>query len=239
MQRGLELDQREAQLESQRQSLVEAEDTIARNQAELEQWRDELRQERERLADQARQDRRRFAEERRGAADDLARQREALEQAGRQIDARRAALDELRVELTTLSRETLETRVAAEELIAGLSTRLAEPALSKSLATGRARLADLNSLAASRLAEREAELRTLAVQLTQQSEKLSVQKVELDGWLERRQREFDQQATKLATRDDELRQLELDLRARQERFRDERLVLEREIRRLTIRLHSR
>ena len=238
-QRAAELDERANQLELQRQSLTEAEDVLVRNDAALRTWRDELQQERAHLAQQARIDRRRWAEEHRAATTDLARQRDTLERAGRQLDARRQALDELRGELMAMSREALESRLAAEELVAGLSTSLAAPVLATSLADGRARLADYHQLAAGKLAEREVELQKLADELAGQSQKLSAQKDELDQWLNRRQREFDEQTARLAAREDELRQSEIDLRAEQERFRDERLVLEREIRRLTIRLHSR
>jgi hypothetical protein len=238
-QRAAELDEQEANLDSRRHALVQAEEVIARDQAELGKWRDELGQERERLAQQARVDRRRRAEERRAAETDLERQRDSLERTSRQLDARRQALDELRGELMAISRDALETRLAAEELVAGLSTSLSAPQLATSLADGRARLADYHQLAAGKLAEREVELRKLADDLAEQSAKLSAQKNDLDCWLSRRQREFDKQTSRLAAREDELRQAEIELRAQQERFRDQRWVLENEIRRLSIRLHSR
>jgi len=237
-QRSSELDEREIALDTRKQAIVEAEDVIARNQAELIKWRDALQQERERLAQQARFDRRRWAEERRAAETDLAQERESLERASRQLDARRQSLDELRAELMGMSREALETRLAAEELVAGLSTSLSAPEIANALADGRARLADYHQLSARRFAEREIELQKLADDLATQSAKLTAQKVELDQWLNRRQREFDEQAVRLAAREDELRQAEIQQRAQQEQFRDQRWVLENEIRRLTIRVHS-
>ena len=238
LRRTRELTEIAADLAAREQNLAAAEELQIRVETELSALRHELDVERERLGEQARVDRRRIAESERAAAEELASQREAQLRQSDQFNERQASLERLRAELTEVHREALEARLAAEETLARLVGTASAGDITKALADTRARLADHWRLAAGRVAEERAALTSLRDDIGAQAQKLTVQKDDLTAWVERRQREFDQQAAGLAERDAELRHWENEMRAERDQWVRDRLAFEQQLRSTVARLRE-
>ena len=135
---------------------------------------------------------------------DLERKREAVQRRADHVDHCRASLIQLRDELTRMHRETLEIRLATEELWVQLSGAAPPAALTRSLGRIRTRLAEQYQQANAELAEQKTELESVRSQLIEQHETLRVQKQRFDQWLVHRQEELEQQASCLVAREQEL-----------------------------------
>jgi len=225
-------------LAAREQNLAQAEQLQIRAEAELDALRCELVKERDRLAEQSRADRRRLVERERTAAAEITQEREALRRRNAEVDARQANLDRVRVELTELHREALEARLAAEETLAKLAGSAAPAAVSRALAEARERLADHWRLVAGRIADERSKLAALGEEMTARSKKLAAQNDDLAQWVERRQREFDQQAAALAEREEQAREHEKHVRGERDEWEQARLAYEQQLRGTIARLRK-
>jgi chromosome segregation ATPase len=226
------LQERLVHFQARAHHLDEAEALLASHQEDLEHARRQLTIDREAIEEQAEADRRRMADERAAMLDELNEQKQALKRRGDEIDARRAAVRQLQEEVARTQRETLEMRLATEELWARLCGTMAPAALTRSLAEIRGQLADQNRLVLKDMAEQKAELTALAAQLDQRHSKLSGKRQELQTWLERRQREIEKQASVLVKREQELDKQEAHFKKRAREWEAERHDYQKEIRRL-------
>lgn len=235
--RAAKLDAREQRLAVRERHLGEAEGLLEHGRAQLAELRQELEAQRERLAEQARADRRRLAEAQRSQETELGEQRAALERASEQLDHRRGALLQSQQEVSQLHRETLELRLATEELWSELAGAAPPAALASALSATRARLADHYRLERGEIARQRAELEALAVELGAQHDHLRRQADELQDWLAGRQAELERQAAALAARELDLDRQQAESRAAEARWHGQRFELEQEVRRLSIELH--
>lgn len=227
-----ELNEREAELERREVSVGEQEERMKTAVIEWERLRVETEEMRERLAAQCRNDRLETAELRRRAEIELTERREALERHGEQLDFRRAAIRKQHDELAASQRETLEMRLAAEELWTQLSGTVPAAALTEQMAKIRAKLTEQYRLAQNDLAAQAEELHSLRGDLAAESERLRKQSHELRRWAEARSEEIEQQAAFLTHREAELERQDSDLLHRGQQWRRERFQLEQEIQRL-------
>ncbi len=163
---------------------------------------------------------------------ELDKERQKLKRRRDDLDARRAALKQLRSDVTRTQRETLEMRLATEELWTRLCGTMAPAALTQSLAQLRVKLADQQRLAHQELAEQRAELEQLGRRLGEQHESLGKQKRELQEWVKRREEEIEEQAMRLVKREQSLDQQQTELKRLDKQWKHERHNYEREIRRL-------
>ncbi len=181
----------------------------ARVQAEIEQLHEELLRRQKAFDDEAADARRRMAEEHAQAMADVERRREAVQRQSEHLDRSRATLQQLRDELGRVHRETLELRLAAEELWAQLSGVAPSAAITQSLGRIRAKLADQYRAANDELAAREKQLELAREELLEHHAKLVEQKQQFDAWIAVRQEECQQQAARLVAREQQLRHKEL------------------------------
>jgi hypothetical protein len=145
---------------------------------------------------------------------------------------RRAAVDQMRAELTVAQREALENRLVAEELLAQLSGAIPPAQLTHQIARSRARLVDCFRLQQENIAEERRQLEVLAVQITDQHSRVAAQKRELEQWLRERSTESDAEAARLAEREGQIdRQRDLVERQRFD-WEHERQEYQHQIRRL-------
>ena len=100
-----------------------------------------------------------------------------------------------------MHRETLEIRLATEELWIKLSGAVPPAALTHSLGRIRNRLADQYRLANAELLEQKKELESIRDQLVEQYQKLVEQKQQFERWMDARQEESQQQASMLIARE--------------------------------------
>ena len=226
--------QKEAQqsFDRRQQELDQAEALLAEARSDMENLREELIRKRQQIDEEARLQRQRMAAEQRRAQDELDKKRQSLERRGEHVDHCRAALQELRAELERMHRETLEIRLATEELWVQLSGAAPPAVLTRSLGQIRARLADHYRLAGSELDEQKEELQTIRCELAEQHEKLLQQKQQIEEWSGRRQEEIQQQAARLVAREQELEHQQSQFEESAQQWHAERLDYEQEIRRL-------
>jgi hypothetical protein len=135
---------------------------------------------------------------------ELEEQRRAIERRSEQLDRSQIALEQTREELGRLHRETLEFRLATEELWLRLSTAAPAAELIHSLGQIRGKLAEHYRLANAELQEKKAELERLRDELAREHGKLARKKRQFDRWVATCREEVSQQADRLTARQREL-----------------------------------
>lgn len=159
-----------------------------------------------------------------------------LARRGEELDARRKELEQLQDNLRQLHKETLETRLAGEELLGQLSGAVPAAALTSSISRLRRKLDDQFRLVQSDLSQQRHELDGLRTTLTERHERLVQQKTELQVWVREREATIEQQAARLVAREQELDSQQGQFQAVQQRWQEERQGYQQEIRRLLGRL---
>jgi hypothetical protein len=233
-----DLVQRLQTLETRQQQLDKAESELARARTEIDRLREELLQQRDKDRESARAQRQQMALEHRHALAELEEKRQALKRRSEQIDQNWAALEQLRSDLGHMHRETLEIRLATEELWVQLAGTAPPAAITHSLGQIRSRLADHYRLVNADLAEKKKELQSLYDQLASRHEKLRRHKEELDRWSAARQEEIQQQARRLLDREQQLDRHETQFNDMARQWETERLEYQQEIRRLRLQLDA-
>jgi hypothetical protein len=160
------------------------EDAEARAEAERKTLREKLDVEQRQFQETMRAERHQLTlQQRRGMAA-LESQRQAVERRSEHVDQRQKALEQLRTEVSRVHRETLEIRLATEELWAQLSGVARDAKLTAMLGKIRARLADDYRLAGQDLDKQREELEGIRGELIEQQQTLLQQKRQLDQWAE-------------------------------------------------------
>lgn len=227
-----ELNARETALDGREQAIVDQEENLKQATLEWQRLRAELNEERERLAAQQRHDRLELAELRRRAEAEASERQTALERRSEELDFRRAAIRREQEDLAAAQHETLEMRLAAEELWTRLSGTLPTAALTEHMARIRSRLSEQYRIVQTDMAAQKAELEALRTDLAAEGERLRFQTEELHRWAEARHEEIERQAAFLTGREAELERQDGALYQRSQAWRQERFQLEQEIRRL-------
>jgi hypothetical protein len=225
------------------EALAERERRLAESETAMDAQRAALRQFDEQLtADRRRLEEERLAQSERMVADqihlaaEIEQKRREVQERSEQVDLAQAALEQLRSELGGIHRETLEIRLATEEMWADLSGSAPPAALTRSLGRIRSRLADHYRTANLELHQKQEELQRLRAQLSEQYEKLVRKKRHFDTWTRQCRAEVEQQAARLMARGEELDRREADMREYVRRTQAEKLDLQQDIRRLRSRL---
>lgn len=146
-----------------------------------------------------------------------------------ELEARQAALDQLRETLTRSQRESLELRLATEELWNQLITKFPAPALTASLGNIRAQLADHDRQVRQELLEHRQKLEVLRDQLVEQHTRLDHKKREHQAWVERRTQELDQRTQSLTARQFKLEEQQRAIEHLQHDWSCERLALQDQV----------
>jgi hypothetical protein len=223
-------------LDARGQQPQQAEARLAEAHAEMLRLQEELREDRRRVQEEGRRQQQRWAAEHRRALEELENKRQAVDRRGEYVDQCRLALHQLRSELGRMHRETLEIRLATEELWVQLSAAAPPAALTRSLGRIRSKLAEHYRFANAELQAQKAELEGIRGQLGEQLAKLSQQKRQFDQWAAVRQEEADKHAARLIAREQQLSAREAELQDRRHCWQAERLEYQHEIRRLQARL---
>ncbi len=195
-----------ADLESRREALLRAESLLADELADVGRQRDELEAAVAAHRQQVRAAEAEAEEERRRTAEELEHKRQAIARETDRLEARRGELERLRDELREAQRETLEVRLATEELWSQLSGVVPAASLTRAIGRIRQRLTDQYRLAATEVEDQKRELESLRGRLQQHHDRLAKRQQDLQQWFERRQAELHEQAERLALREEELSQ---------------------------------
>jgi hypothetical protein len=217
---------------------AEAEERLARELAEVQMLREDLTAARRKMDENRRAEEERFEAHRRQALAEIDAGRQAIRRRGEHVDKSMEALEQLRAELGRVHRETLEIRLATEELWAQLSGAAPPPALVQSMGRIRGRLAEHYRLANTELQEQKQEIERLRLALGEQHEQLLRQKRDFDQWAVACRQEVEKQSTRLIARGQELDHRESEFDAKQREDQAERLALRQEIRRLRAELDA-
>ncbi|MEM8681237.1 MAG: hypothetical protein AAGF97_17965, partial [Planctomycetota bacterium] len=155
-----------------------------------------------------------------------------LQQRQEEVERRATSVQQLHQDTCETHRETLELRIATEQIWAKLSGQVSTAELTRQLAGWRKQLMDQFALANESLAQQRAENLNLLKQLEAQAETLKHNRDELREWMMRRQQELFDEAEKLLARERELDQEQANLRHRERQWAEEKSKLEQEVRRL-------
>jgi hypothetical protein len=211
---------------------------LALAQAAQEREKD-LADERQAAAARASEQAEQMIAEYRLAAEELDRKRIAVERRATRVEQFQAALKRLRAELGRVQRETLENRLATEELWAQLSGAAPPATLSQSLARIRAKLSDQYRQANLELTEQKKDLEQLRAEIDAQRQKLIEHKSQFERWLAAHQEELKKQAARLVAREKYLEQKELRCGQESRRWQSERIKCQTQTRRLQAALRIR
>ena len=217
--------ERDAQLKSAEDQVAEANRLLAQDRAELAADR-RAWEERRQAQSQALDERVKAAE------DELADRRERLDARTDWIERQKGGLEQVRGEIAALHRQSLEMRLAAEQLWAQVSGRLTPAEVSQSIAHLRLKLADHYRLEEESLAAKKQELVDLGQRLTEQHRELSQLQTGLKGWTAARQSEIEEQAARLVRREEELQLQEDALRHSRAEWQTQRQAYEQQLREL-------
>jgi len=219
--------------------LEEAEDLVHQQRAEFEAAQRQLADERAAFQEHLRSRRVELAEQELRQQNQLQEGRSQLERRRLELEQRADAVQQLKDRLESVHRETLELRVATEELWSQLAGRAQPEWLTSAWGDIRRRLADQFRLARQELIERQQELAAIQPRLETQVAQLDQRRRELQAWWVRRQEE-------LTTLADELEQRRRTLDQREERHRQavetwwsERTDSQRDLRSLLVELRRR
>ena len=221
-----------------RQQLDEAEKHLAESQAESNAMFEQLAADRRELLDRTAAAAAQTAADRKEMTAELAENRRAVERRAEFVDERWATLREFQAELERVHRETLELRLATEELWTRLSSTAPSATLMQSLNQIRAQLADHYTQANAALAQQRQELESLRSQVAGQLENLVERKRQFDLWAASSQENCRRQTDRLIARERELQEQELLLHQQSQRWHAERLRYQLELERLQSRAAS-
>jgi chromosome segregation ATPase len=223
-------------LSERERRLSESESALESQRAALQEFHSVLTADRQLLEEETLARRERLAADHAQLAADIEAKRREVQQRSEQADHAHAALEQFRGELGRIHRETLEIRLATEELWAELSGSAPPAALTRSLGRIRSRLAEHYRAANQEQDEKKGELERLRGQLSELYEKLVRKKRRFDAWTAECRAEVEQQAARLLARGEELDRREADMGEFVRRTHAEKLELQQEIRRLRSRL---
>lgn len=227
-----------ARLQARQKNLEEAEALLSDGQSALDRGRQQLTADRQTWQEQCDIERRRLGDDRRRCEADLDKKLRAIADRSGHLERRSAAVDQLRAEVLRAQRETLELRLATDEIWAQLAGSVPPPVLTQSLARIRGKLAEQYQLERAELADQQKQLEALAVRLEAQHDKLQNQKQALERWVTDRRNEIEGQASRLVTQELEIARRQAELEEINERQESERRLYEGEIRRLLGELRS-
>jgi DNA repair exonuclease SbcCD ATPase subunit len=219
-------------LEPPWQALKRAETLLAEEREQLQDRRKELEKHVAEHQHFAAAERSTLTEERRKAEAELAARRSAVESEVNELEIRRGELGRVQIEVREAQRETLEMRLATEELWSQLTVAVPPATLARSLGRLRQRLSDHYALSHSQLAEQRQELESLRTRLSDHHDRLARRQQELQDWFQQRQTDLQQQSESLAAREEELRRQQAEVRQLKEGWQEERAAYQREIREL-------
>src|SRR5690606_29831794 len=136
-------------------------------------------------------------------------------------------------EVTSLHRQALEMRLAAEQLWAQISGRMSPVEVTQSIAQIRRKLAESYRLEEEELAARRRELIQLGEKIAEGHRELTQMQAGLKGWLATRQEEIELETEQLERRATDLTQEQEAIRHARSEWQSQRLRYEQEIRDLS------
>jgi len=166
--------------------------------------------------------------------EDACRAKQKVQQRTEQLNERQSAVEQLHAEVTRIHGETLEMRLLTEQLWAKLSGKSTPAETTKTMAVLRDRLDDHYRLTHQAIEKKLQKTRDLAGRLNTHQEQLMSQRKKLQQWVNRRQKELEEQAIALGAREQQFEQQRWAYLDQQEQWKEERRQFQQQIRELTL-----
>jgi hypothetical protein len=236
-------EEREAEFQSRlgtlalrQRELETAEQHLVRAQAETFRLRARLAEEQRQFHEEVRSERQQMADAQRKALAEVEKKRQAIQRRNEHLDRYRVALEQLRNELQRMLRETLEIRLATEELWVQLAGAAPPAALTSSLGRVRSQLADQYRLARAELQKQKQELESIREELATQCEHFTAHKKRYEQWAAARQQQIEDQVEQLWARKQNLDDQETRFRQQTAQWEAQRHEYEQTIRSLRLKV---
>jgi len=223
-------------IEAKSAQFDEAEQLLKEHVEQIERDRLQLNQQQEKFSQEMRQQRKQWAEQQRVAETKIQQEQKTLTERAAAIEKRRAALEAIQTDVTRTHRESLEMRLATEELWSQLLGKMTPAKLTQSLARIRARLTDQYRLAETTLAEQKSEIKELVQRLVDKKKDFETQRQQIERWANQQHTEIEQQAARLVAREQELDRQQSHFEQSQEQWAKQRRELQQTIQQLTSQL---
>ena len=221
----------EAALLSRWQELDEAETEMAAELEQIRKLRREMIQRQQEIEATAHAERRQLALEHRNIQAQGAKQRQAFADRNADIDRRQAKIQAFQERLERVHCETLEIRLATEELWKQLCGAVPPARLSPGLAAIRAKLHEHYRVVREGLAAQKAELVAIRAELAAQHTRLTQEILQFDERSNGRRRELDQMADDLSARHAQLDRRDAQMAEQLHSWEIERVEYRQELRR--------
>lgn len=227
-----QLDRRWLHLVRVRDRLTQREESIDRERHLIDELRRTILHRAEEQEARWAQDRTCWEDECEAHRADIRRQQDMLALHAQNLEARRSRLDQLRDELEQTHRETLELRVAVEQVWTELADTMGEEAARERVEQARAELVSAFDHFEGSLGRQHAEIRAAEQRLTEQRERFRAEREEFTQWMSRRELQL-QEREELLQRDVRVAsEHEADWRRTRERWTLEKIEAESVIRQL-------
>lgn len=169
---------------------------------------------------------------------ELSDRRARLDSRQQWIERQKSGLEQVRDEALKLHRQSLEMRLLAEQLWSQITGNLTPAEVTQTIAQLRLKLAEQYRIEEQQLVSRRDELVELSERMAGQHRELDQLKSGVRQWAAARQREIEQQASALVTRELALDQQQEQSRQSQQQWHAERRRYEQQIRDLTSQLRA-
>ncbi len=219
-------------IEARSRNLELAEKMLAEEQTALERQRQALAEDRATFTEQVQADRQRMAEEEQRAISERDTMRAELRRQSEELAVRQAALERTRGDIGRMQQESLEIRLATEELWAHLYGKMPPATVTQALAQTRMKIAEEHRVARHELAQQKADVQALATRVAEQHARLVRDREDFQGWAVERQRELEKHAAMVVVAQERAEQEVAEFEGERSRWQSERFRLQQEIRRL-------
>ena len=171
-----------------------------------------------------------LALERRRLMAEIAQKRHTIERRSEHLDKCRTSLTQMRAELAHIHQETLETRLATEELWVQMAGDSPAAALVESLARTRAKLAEHYSVVQEEIQQKKNELLAIRAEMTHEHRRLVKRKHRFDQWAQGCQKENEEMARRLVAKEKEINRREAQMADEVHAWEIERIEYQQAIR---------
>lgn len=219
-------------LEAYRGQLEHSEKLLATAQGQWQEKFRDLAEQRAAFARFVETERKKLADERRRWGETHQQDARELKRQQSELANRQGALEALRADVVRRQQETLEIRLATEELWSQLSAEAPPAAIANSLGQIRLRLTEEFRLAKADLASERSTIKQLAEQVAGQHRQVAEKREQLQSWLASRLRDFEQLSSQLAERERQVEERRQAIESERSQWQAERFRLEQELRKL-------
>ncbi|MDR0391525.1 MAG: hypothetical protein LBH59_06440 [Planctomycetaceae bacterium] len=210
-------------------NLQQREAELLESQSEVTRIRESLVKERHQMQKATEAERRRLRESQELAVRRIEDERHNLTQQNKRLEQTRLAIDRSREELGRMHRETLEIRLATEELWIKLAGNSASEDLKISVSNIRAKLTEEYRTNMLKIDEQKSELEESRNDIIKQNEILAAQREQLEEWIASNEMILKERESALANREEECEKRQNRLDELITKTQQERIDMEKEI----------